>query len=332
MAADGPLPNVQLTGTFNDDGVPPCISNDACSNQEANLPASLLDRIASLDLPGQGMPHGARASSKPDIIEHADESMPLIPSDQSKYAQHHDKRPWDAKGEAPETRSDSPGLIGQPAAHSSHETENKPGRVRQSIDYNDPDCVYKPPETASSTDGFQDSICGPESSSQLTSSSSSLREGKQKATEIEPELGHSVCTQGASGADGVQTFRQLSVDDPGWERSAGRPPQKLPIRFKDGVGRQFIFPWEKAKQWKDMEKLIQQCFVYTDALGRHVQDGHYDLLIDLPNEAQIGRLTATPSAGSSIASASTSSANAVLDSAVSAASSSTASESSSAKR
>lgn len=44
-------------------------------------------------------------------------------------------------------------------------------------------------------------------------------------------------------------FQPLSFGDPGWEKSAGRTPQKLPIRFRDAVGRNFVFPWEKVKTW-----------------------------------------------------------------------------------
>ncbi|KAI0851249.1 hypothetical protein F5Y00DRAFT_230738 [Daldinia vernicosa] len=73
------------------------------------------------------------------------------------------------------------------------------------------------------------------------------------------------------------TFRPPRLGDPGWEKSADRPPKKLPIRFKDAVGRKFIFPWEKAKTWAGMERLIRNCFVYVDVIGPHVIKGHYDL-------------------------------------------------------
>ncbi|KAI0445323.1 hypothetical protein F4803DRAFT_167235 [Xylaria telfairii] len=79
-----------------------------------------------------------------------------------------------------------------------------------------------------------------------------------------------------------QPFRPLSVGDPGWEKSAGRPPQKLPVRFRDAVGRNFLFPWEKAKTWTSMRKLIQSCFLHVDVLGPHVMAGRYDLSINLP--------------------------------------------------
>ncbi|KAI1650226.1 uncharacterized protein F4817DRAFT_282821 [Daldinia loculata] len=76
---------------------------------------------------------------------------------------------------------------------------------------------------------------------------------------------------------GSPTFRPLRFGDPGWEKSADRPPEKLPIRFKDAVGRKFVFPWEKAKTWAGMERLIRNCFVYVDVIGPHVIKGHYDL-------------------------------------------------------
>ena len=34
-----------------------------------------------------------------------------------------------------------------------------------------------------------------------------------------------------------------------WEKDAGRPLQKLPIRFRDLNGRTYIFPWEKVRTW-----------------------------------------------------------------------------------
>lgn len=35
-----------------------------------------------------------------------------------------------------------------------------------------------------------------------------------------------------------------------WAKDAERPPQKMPIRFVDCVGRNFIWPWRKARTWK----------------------------------------------------------------------------------
>lgn len=44
-------------------------------------------------------------------------------------------------------------------------------------------------------------------------------------------------------------FQPLQVGDPGWEKSADRPPKKLPVQFKDAIGRTYVFPWEIAKTW-----------------------------------------------------------------------------------
>jgi hypothetical protein len=53
---------------------------------------------------------------------------------------------------------------------------------------------------------------------------------------------------------------------------------KLPIRFKDAVGRKFSFPFHLCKTWKGMESLIKQAFLHVDVLGEHVHQGHYDLM------------------------------------------------------
>ncbi|KAI1270364.1 hypothetical protein F5Y18DRAFT_368057 [Xylariaceae sp. FL1019] len=359
MAADEPSPDSQGPNTLNVDGVAPCTSKHASSNQDADLPANLLDRITSLDLSSEEIPHGARASSKPSTLEHASDSMPAVLQDQTEHVQQHDATLWDAKGKVPETRSDIPGPTGLPTAHPSHETEDQLRQTRPTIDCNDPDCGSKSPDSALSIDGFQDIIREPESSSQLTTSLSSLGEGttqkhpltdtasaadtsalteaplsseqkgKQKATDIEPVLGPAVCAQETSGENDAQKSCCPSANDPEWERSAERAPQKLPILFIDAYGRKYLFPWEKAKQWKDMEMLIRQCLSHDAVIGPRVQVGHYDLRVNLPYEVyelQAAQLPVAPSTGPSTASASTSSVTTVVDSAVSAASTSTAAQ------
>ncbi|KAJ1326622.1 neural Wiskott-Aldrich syndrome protein [Microdochium nivale] len=69
----------------------------------------------------------------------------------------------------------------------------------------------------------------------------------------------------------------LRVGEAGWERSADRPPAKLPIRFRDAVGRLYVFPWEKANTWEGMRHLINTCFSHVEVVGPHVFSGHYDL-------------------------------------------------------
>jgi len=63
------------------------------------------------------------------------------------------------------------------------------------------------------------------------------------------------------------------------ERLKPKPEEvKLPIKFKDAVGRKFSFPWHLCKTWKGMEELIKQAFLHVDVIGPHVHDGHYDLV------------------------------------------------------
>ncbi|KAI1208693.1 uncharacterized protein F4807DRAFT_146833 [Annulohypoxylon truncatum] len=92
--------------------------------------------------------------------------------------------------------------------------------------------------------------------------------------------------QNASEGSEAQPFRPPQYGEPGWEKSADRPPRKLPIRFQDCLKRKYIFPWEKAKTWAGMEHLIQACFDHIIVLGPHVNAGHYDLLTtSLPSSA-----------------------------------------------
>lgn len=59
--------------------------------------------------------------------------------------------------------------------------------------------------------------------------------------------------------------------------TAAPDTSKAHIRFKDAVGRNFLFPWAVCKTWKGMEGLIKQAFAHVDVLGDHVRAGHYDL-------------------------------------------------------
>jgi hypothetical protein len=56
--------------------------------------------------------------------------------------------------------------------------------------------------------------------------------------------------------------------------------RKAPIAFKDAVGRKFSFPFHKCEDWNDMTRLIKQAFLHVDVIGQHVQEGHYDLMVD----------------------------------------------------
>ncbi|RMD43959.1 hypothetical protein DV735_g1167, partial [Chaetothyriales sp. CBS 134920] len=61
--------------------------------------------------------------------------------------------------------------------------------------------------------------------------------------------------------------------------AAAKPPEKKkPVRFKDAIGRNYNFPFERCCRWQDMEGLINQAFQHIDNLAEHVHSGHYDLL------------------------------------------------------
>ncbi|KAI1344763.1 hypothetical protein F5Y15DRAFT_410460 [Xylariaceae sp. FL0016] len=87
---------------------------------------------------------------------------------------------------------------------------------------------------------------------------------------------------GSYGTIGPSRAQSLKQGQPGWEKSSDRPPAKLPIRFRDAVGRNFAFPWEKAKTWEGMERLIESCFNHVDFLSPWVRRGYYDLLVMMP--------------------------------------------------
>ncbi|KAL0942503.1 uncharacterized protein CTRU02_200389 [Colletotrichum truncatum] len=77
----------------------------------------------------------------------------------------------------------------------------------------------------------------------------------------------------------VQPYQPPVMGQPGWEKTPDRPPQKLPIRFKDCVGRNMMIPWRVAKSWPRVRNLIKSIFSNVDVLGPHVLAGHYDLFV-----------------------------------------------------
>ncbi|OTA96362.1 hypothetical protein M434DRAFT_392785 [Hypoxylon sp. CO27-5] len=144
---------------------------------------------------------------------------------------------------------------------------------------NNPQPEIRPPSPESSS---KNSSEGPEDDHHGTTSSPDSKQKQKQQSEPEPRPAQPAPSINSSGGVGAQTFRPLQYGEPGWEKSAGRPPKKLPIRFKDAVGRKFIFPWEKANTWAGMERLIRSCFAHVDVIGPHVNEGHYDLLSYLP--------------------------------------------------
>ncbi|KAF6826738.1 hypothetical protein CPLU01_09494 [Colletotrichum plurivorum] len=81
----------------------------------------------------------------------------------------------------------------------------------------------------------------------------------------------------APATPGVQPHRAPVMGEPGWEKAPDRPPQKLPIRLKDCIGRDFMIPWKVAKSWSGMKNLIRSSFMQFDVLSPHVAAGRYDL-------------------------------------------------------
>jgi hypothetical protein len=83
-----------------------------------------------------------------------------------------------------------------------------------------------------------------------------IRKGKQKAVSFDAS-GGSPSTRGQK--QGVILEKKTpptpptpKLQDPDipWEKNAERSPQKLPIRFKDCVGRTFVLPWRRVRTWR----------------------------------------------------------------------------------
>ncbi|KAF7539000.1 hypothetical protein G7Z17_g12518 [Cylindrodendrum hubeiense] len=73
-----------------------------------------------------------------------------------------------------------------------------------------------------------------------------------------------------------------------WELDPERPAQKLPLRFKDALGRTMLIPWRRAKTWEGMKMTIDSQFMSLEAegmetmLGNSVVNGRYSLHVSLP--------------------------------------------------
>ncbi|TGO21138.1 hypothetical protein BPAE_0238g00090 [Botrytis paeoniae] len=74
-------------------------------------------------------------------------------------------------------------------------------------------------------------------------------------------------SKAAKGKD--RAYSPVASDDKG---------AKPAIKFKDAVGRKFMFPFHLVSTWAGMEELVKQAFRHVDVIGPHVNDGHYDLL------------------------------------------------------
>ncbi|KAJ0415252.1 hypothetical protein BJY00DRAFT_293763 [Aspergillus carlsbadensis] len=62
-------------------------------------------------------------------------------------------------------------------------------------------------------------------------------------------------------------------------REAAQEQARQPnLKFKDAIGRKYIYPWDLCRTWEGMEKLINQAFDNIEVIGPQVRQGHYSLL------------------------------------------------------
>ncbi|KAK7416465.1 hypothetical protein QQX98_005169 [Neonectria punicea] len=77
-----------------------------------------------------------------------------------------------------------------------------------------------------------------------------------------------------------------------WELDPERPAQKLPIRFRDILGRSILIPWRRAKTWEGMKMTIDSHFLGPEGehmdnmLAYSVANVRYDLLVSLPSSVE----------------------------------------------
>ncbi|APA08404.1 hypothetical protein SS1G_13351 [Sclerotinia sclerotiorum 1980 UF-70] len=50
------------------------------------------------------------------------------------------------------------------------------------------------------------------------------------------------------------------------------------IKFKDAISGKYILRFHLVSTWAGMEERLKQAFLHDDALGPHVNEGHYDLV------------------------------------------------------
>ncbi|KAI8624414.1 hypothetical protein F5Y19DRAFT_314334 [Xylariaceae sp. FL1651] len=334
MAAAGSLPVVEATKSPRDDHpAPGMVDVLGHSDQSADLSANL---PAPHDPPGATATLSSRlgpASSTQRIAEGDQILAPQPHREREDSIQDEAAPSRNDKGKAPET-APLQYEVGMPSNSQLHQPDSVilPGGVSltgSSVDNEASECSVDQPESATIENGSNAASRAARLESNEASCASSLFEEeedeeaqdydaataasglaekvpswkqkqKQKA-EPEAEAGPSNASSGASrDISSSLQFQPLSHGDPGWEKSAGRPPQKLPIRFRDAVGRNFIFPWEKAKTWLGMKRLVQSCFSYVDVIGPHVMAGRYDLIVALPypmdSTSEIPPLVAPPAA------------------------------------
>lgn len=94
-----------------------------------------------------------------------------------------------------------------------------------------------------SADEQQESCCLAGSS---RSSSSTLTACQEPASDVEDEQPRPKLDKGKGKEVIDEDAKDIIIP---WAKDAGRPPQKLPIRFIDFAGRSFLWPWERARTW-----------------------------------------------------------------------------------
>ncbi|KAI0206116.1 hypothetical protein F4808DRAFT_192308 [Astrocystis sublimbata] len=234
-------------------------------------------------------------------------SMICDNDDEDKVVDHHETLPIRDKGKAPEAAclssaagsrlsmdTESHEQISSNLQHAQSLTEPliEGAHLKPSADLSETVDQAESPESSSRTAQLeaQGASCNlsvpleatsdrvpPATTSALEEQGMSWKQKQKQKSQSGAETGPSSETP-----DEEPSFQPLCPGDVGWEKSAGRSPKKLPIRFRDAVGRNYVFPWEKAKTWEGMSELVKSCFVHVDIVGPHVQQGHYDLSINLP--------------------------------------------------
>ncbi|KAI0452096.1 hypothetical protein F5B21DRAFT_506559 [Xylaria acuta] len=198
--------------------------------------------------------------------------------------------PLSAFERRPNTRSYQEAPANLQQAHNPTEPPMEDERLRSSVDLTetatdaDSESSSRPAQSEAQDASYPSSVFEEARDHNSAATTSALADQvtswKQKQKQkVDPEAETEPLSE---ASEEEKPFQPPSPGDPGWEKSAGRPPQKLPVRFRDAVGRNFLFPWEKAKTWTGMKRLIQSCFIHVDVLGPHVMADRYDLSINLP--------------------------------------------------
>ncbi|KAK5284527.1 hypothetical protein LTR20_000835 [Exophiala xenobiotica] len=95
-------------------------------------------------------------------------------------------------------------------------------------------------------------------------------EAKKAQEEAEAKLKEAEANAAKAKAEAEEAEKKAAAAAPA--------ERKAPVRFKDAIGRNYNFPWERCCRWRDMEGLINQAFAHVDGLAEPVMAGRYDLI------------------------------------------------------